>query len=101
MRLSQSYDRALEEVEVLVMPTVPLRPTLIPAPTASREEYARALEMIPNTAPFDVTGHPTITVACQPAGSLPIGMMIIGRRFGDAEVLRAAGAFEGLAGGFA
>jgi hypothetical protein len=41
------------------MPTLPLKATLLPAPDASREEYvARALEMLSNTCPFDVTGHP-------------------------------------------
>ena len=81
------------------MPTLPLLPTLIPPADAPREEYvARALEMIPNTAPFDVSGHPAITVPCQSAGSLPVGMMIIGRHFADAQVLRVAGAFEELHG---
>jgi amidase len=79
------------------MPTVPMRPTPIPAPDASREEYiARAFEMVGNTAPFDVTGHPAISVPCQPAGSLPIGMMIVGRHFADATVLRVAAAAEEL-----
>ncbi|MEW6472398.1 MAG: amidase [Actinomycetota bacterium] len=100
--LRQAYDDALAEVDVLVMPTLPLRPTLIPPPDVSREEYcARALEMIPNTAPFDASGHPAITVPCQPQGTLPIGMMIIGRHFADSQVLRVAGAFEEQVGGFA
>ncbi|HKN37545.1 MAG TPA: amidase, partial [Acidimicrobiia bacterium] len=99
--LRAAYDRALGEVDVLVMPTLPLRPTVIPPPDVSREEYcARALEMIPNTAPFDVTGHPAISVPCHSAGSLPVGMMIIGRHFADGQVLRVAAAFEEQAGGF-
>jgi amidase len=96
-----AYDEALTDHDVLVMPTLPLQPTLIPPPTASREEYvARALEMIPNTAAFSLTGHPGTTVPCQLNGSLPIGMMIVGRRFADAETLRVAAAFEDLVGGF-
>jgi amidase len=99
--LRKAYDDALADVDVLVMPTLPLRPTPIPAPDVSREEYcARALEMIPNTAPFDASGHPAVTVPCQPAGSLPIGMMIVGRHFADAQVLQVAGAFEEQVGGF-
>ena len=99
--LRAAYDGALEEVDLLVMPTLPLRPTLIPPLDCSREEYcARALEMIPNTAPFDVTGHPAVSIPCQPAGSLPVGMMVIGRHFGDSQVLRAASAFEEQVGGF-
>ena len=99
--LRAAYDRALDEVDLLAMPTLPLRPTLIPPLDCSREEYcARALEMIPNTAPFDVTGHPAVSIPCQPAGSLPVGMMLIGRHFGDGQVLRAAAAFEEQVGGF-
>ena len=99
--LRQAYDAALGEVDVLVMPTLPLRPTLIPPLDVSREEYcARALEMVPNTAPFDVSGHPAVTVPCQPTGTLPVGMMIIGRHFADGQVLRVAGAVEEQTGGF-
>ena len=95
--LRAAYDTALEDVDVLVMPTLPLLPTLIPPPDAPREEYVpRALEMIPNTAPFDVSGHPAVSIPCHSAGSLPVGMMIIGRHFADAQVLRVASAFEEL-----
>ncbi len=71
--------------------------TKLPAPNAGREEYvARALEMIANTCPFDVTGHPACTVPCGMSGGLPAGMMFIGRHWEDASVLRAADAFQKL-----
>ena len=90
-----AYDRALAEVDLLVLPTLPLKATLIPAADAPREEYvARALEMIPNTAPFDVTGHPAMNVPCAVSGGLPVGMMLVGRRGDEAMMLRAAHAFE-------
>jgi amidase len=96
--LRVAYDRALAEADVLIMPTLPMKATPIPAPTASREEYvARALEMIPNTCPFDVTGHPALTVPCGMSDGLPVGMMLIGRHWEDGLVLRAAHAFEQLA----
>ena len=61
-----AYDEPLKDVDLLLMPTLPLKATLLPARDASREDYvARALEMISNTCPFDVTGHPAATV---PAG---------------------------------
>jgi amidase len=95
--LRGAYDGALAEVDVLVLPTVPMLPTPLPAPGAPREEFvARAYEMVHNTAPFDVSGHPAVSVPCQPAGSLPIGLMIVGRHFADATVLRVAAAAEGL-----
>src|SRR6184192_772441 len=95
--LRAAYDEALGSVDLLLMPTLPLKATLLPAPNASREEYvARALEMITNTAPFDVTGHPAVTVPAGMSAGLPVGMMLIGRHWEDATVLRAADAFQKL-----
>src|SRR5207247_2921874 len=95
--LRTAYDDALGNVDLLLMPTLPLKATLLPPPNASREEYvARALEMIANTGPFDVTGHPAITVPAGMSGGLPVGMMLIGRHWEDATVLRAADAFQKL-----
>jgi len=47
------------------------------------------------TAPFDVTGHPAISV-CNgfSANGLPFGMQIAGRRFDEATVLKVADAYE-------
>lgn len=90
-----AYDEALREVDLLVMPTLPMKATVIPAADASREEYtARALEMIPNTCPFDVTGHPAMNVPCALSSGLPVGMMLIGRKGDETTILRAADAFE-------
>ncbi len=95
--LRAAYDDALGNVDLLLMPTLPLKATLLPAPNASREEYVgRALEMIANTGPFDVTGHPAITVPVGMSAGLPVGMMLIGRHWEDATVLRAADAFQKL-----
>jgi amidase len=100
--LVQSYDDALSEVDVLAMPTLPLKPTLIPADDAPLvERVARALEMIPNTAPFDVTGHPAINVPAGLVDGLPVGLMLVGRHWEEATLLRAARAHEQLAGGYA
>src|SRR5437867_143766 len=93
-----AYDAALQQADLLVMPTLPMKATPIPPQTASREEYvARALEMIPNTCPFDVTGHPALTVPCGTSSGLPVGMMLIGRHWEDGTILRAGHAFEQMA----
>jgi Asp-tRNA(Asn)/Glu-tRNA(Gln) amidotransferase A subunit family amidase len=100
-RLRAAYDEGLGRFEVLVMPTLPVRATVLPGPDAPREEIlARGLEMIGNTAPLDVTGHPACSVPAGLADGLPVGMMIIGKHFGDATVLRVAHAFEQAVGGF-
>ena len=94
-KLREAYNAMLSDYDLLLMPTMPMKATRIPDKHCSREEtIARALEMLNNTAPFDVTGHPAMTVPCAMAGGLPVGMMLIGRHFDESTVLRAAHAFE-------
>jgi amidase len=47
-----------------------------------------------DTAVFDATGHPALSVPCGFSDGLPIGMMFVGRHLEDAMVLRAAHAYE-------
>jgi amidase len=99
--LRQAYDDALAGCDVLVMPTLPLTASALPAAGAPREEIiARALEMLPNTCPFDVTGHPATSVPAGLVDGLPAGMMIVGKHFEDATCLRVAHAYETTVGGF-
>lgn len=97
----QAYDDALDRCDVLALPTLPMTATEIPsaeAPVADR--VARGLEMIANTAPLDVTGHPATSVPAGLVDGLPAALMIVGKRFDDATCLRVANAVEQLNGGF-
>ena len=95
MKLSDAYNAALNNYDLLMMPTMPMKATKIPAKDCSREEIiARGLEMVNNTCPFDVTGHPAMTVPCGFSDGLPIGMMLIGKQFDEATILNAAYAYE-------
>ncbi len=99
--LTAAYDAALAEHDVLVLPTLPIAASVLPGAGASREEkVARSLEMIVNTAPLDVSGHPATSVPAGLAGGLPAGLMIVGRHYDDATCLRVARACEAAAGGF-
>jgi amidase len=100
--LRRAYDDALARYDVLVMPTLPMTATALPPEGAAREEcLVRALEMLANTAPFDITGHPATSVPAGLVDGLPAGLMIIGRHFDDCTCLRVAHAFEQAVGGFA
>jgi len=94
-KLREAYDAALADHDLLVMPTLPLKATPLPPADASRELYVqRAFEMIANTAPFDATGHPAMSLPCGLADGLPVGLMLIGRHHDEATIYRAAHAFE-------
>jgi amidase len=89
------YDEALEQYDVLVMPTTAMKALKSPAPDASVPEIiAAALANLHNTAVFDATGHPALSVPCGLSQGLPVGMMLVGRHNDDATVLRAGHAFE-------
>ena len=93
--LRAAYDAVLQDHDLLLMPTLPLKATPIPAPGAPRMEVIqRAFEMLPNTAPFDVTGHPAMSVPCGVGDGLPAGMMLVAKHFDEASIYRAASAFE-------
>jgi len=94
--LVEAYDDALDEVDALVLPTTPKVAPELKRNMSYREMLERVLErsMVPNTAPFNATGHPGISVPCGTKDGLPVGMHLVGRQFDDASLLRAAHAFE-------
>jgi amidase len=94
-RLTAAYDAVLAKYDLLLMPTTPMKATPLPAPGAPREEVVqRAFEMITNTAPFDITHHPAMSIPCGMSDGLPIGLMLVGRHFEEPTIYRAAHAFE-------
>ncbi len=96
-----AYDAALAQYDVLVMPTVPGAADTLPAGSPQDVSLlGRALGKAFNTAPMDITGHPAISVPAGLVDGLPAGMMIVGKRFDDATVLKVADAFESVCGGF-
>ena len=80
----------MAEFDVLVMPTS----TVAAAPIAE-QPADHSLERWKNCGIFNFTGQPAISVPCGfTAAGLPVGLMIVGRRFEDARVLQIANAFE-------
>jgi len=93
--LTAAYDAVLEDFDLLLTPTTPLKATPLPGPDATREEYVdRALEMLYNTSPFDITHHPAMAVPCGMSKGLPVSMQLIGKHYDEATIYRAAHAFE-------
>jgi amidase len=94
-QLGAAYDRVLADYDLLLMPTLPIKASRLPDEDAPIGEIvARALEMIPNTSPFDVTGHPAMSLPCGKVDELPVGVMLIGRHYAEKTIYRAAHAYE-------
>ena len=82
---TQAVRAAFEPVSVLVMPTTPGPASPIGGPGAG----------IQNTAPFNATGMPALSLPCGfTAGGLPVGLQIVGREFDEWTVIRAAHGYE-------
>ncbi len=94
--IRRAYDEVFAEYDLLLMPTTPMAATPLPGPDANAAERSRrATEMLANTGPFDVTGHPAITLPCgATTDGRPVGMMLVGRLFDEITIYRAAYAFE-------
>jgi amidase len=94
-RLRRGYDEALSRYDLLMMPTLPMTATPLPAANAPVTQIIqRAFEILPNTAPFDCSHHPAMSIPCGKVDGLPVGMMLIGKLYDEMAIYRAAAAFE-------
>jgi amidase len=94
-QLIAAYDEVLAQHDLLLMPTTPMKSQPMPKAGAPREEVVgRAIEMITNTAPFDISHHPAMAVPCGMSDGLPVSMMLVGRHFDEPTIYLAAYAFE-------
>ena len=95
--LRRDVDAALDGVDALVLPTVPI----VAQPLGSTSLAVGGLPfpvralMLRLTQLFDVTGHPAITIPCgRSKENLPIGLQLVGRRGRTADLLVLAAAVE-------
>lgn len=104
-KLGDSYDAALRDVDVLVMPTIIVPPCKIEAKGGRTlgvlGQLKRTIGATYNTATFNSTGHPglSLPVGFVPAREdkevwLPTGLQIVGRKFEDLVCLKVAASWE-------
>jgi amidase len=93
--LRAAYDAVLADYDLLLMPTLPMKASPLPTADDDWDFYVdRAFEMLGNTAPFNISHHPALSMPCGMSDGRPVGMMLVGRFFEEATVYRAAQAFE-------
>lgn len=99
--LRAAYDEALQDVDVLITPLTPRVAMKHPELNMSvKDKMAPAIGLSLNTCPFNCTGHPGLSMpigwgdAEDGDAKLPIAMQIVGPRFGEANIFKAAAAWE-------
>ena len=79
--------RLFDEVDVLIMPTVPTVAPPIAGPIDGNL-------LLRNTVLFNAARTPALSVPCGPPDRLPVGLQLVARPFGDARLLRIAALVE-------
>lgn len=86
-----------EQYDLLLTPTLPLAAFEAGREVADVLKEKRWTDWSPFSYPFNLTQQPAASVPCGlTKDGLPVGLHIVGARYADALVLRAARAFESL-----
>ena len=91
------FGRALEGVDLLLTPTVPITATLIDQKDVDIAGYEESVRSAVTrlTGPTNLNGYPSLAVPCGfTAGGLPVGMQLVGRPFDEATLYRFGHAYE-------
>ena len=84
-----------EKYDLLLTPTLPLAAFAAGVEMANIMKQKRWTDWTPFTYPFNLTQQPAASIPCGlTKKGLPVGLHIVGPRYADALVLRAARAFE-------
>jgi aspartyl-tRNA(Asn)/glutamyl-tRNA(Gln) amidotransferase subunit A len=96
-KVEKDFDDAFERVDAILAPATP-----IPAPRIGEQEVKIGGEtetvrsaLVRMNRPANLTGHPAISVPCGfTRGKSPMGLQLIGPRYGEARLLAIALAYE-------
>jgi amidase len=97
--LAGALNRLLASVDLLLMPVMPRAVWSLEALAAAGRDPETVGMRLRYTAPFDMSGHPTLTLpgGMTPDG-MPVGFQIVSRAFDEAGILAAGHAYQQATG---
>lgn len=81
-----AVDAGLETVDALVLPTLPA----VPPALDELGDAAAILRLTALVRPFNLSGHPALTIPLDGPGGRPVGLQLVGRRGADAALCAIA-----------
>jgi aspartyl-tRNA(Asn)/glutamyl-tRNA(Gln) amidotransferase subunit A len=97
LRSRREFERVLEEVDVILAPSVPIPATELGQRQVTIEGHDEAVysALTRLTGPTNMNGLPSLSVPCRTTASgLPVGLQLIGRPFDEATLYRFGYAYE-------
>jgi len=86
---------ALAPVDAMLIPAQPIAAPTVARMTTLGQVPTELAALIRYTAPFDMSGNPTLTLpVASTAAGLPIAAQFVGKPLGEATVVRAGRAFQ-------
>ena len=89
--VKQDFDEAFDDVDVLASPTMPVLP---PKLGESLDDPVQMYLADANTTPANLANLPAISVPAGEADGLPVGLQLVGPKFGEETIVNAAAAVE-------
>ena len=93
--ITGALNKLLASVDLLLMPVMPQAVWSLQGLAAAGRDADTVAARLRFTAPFDMSGHPTLTL---PGGKtrdgMPVGFQIVGRAFDEAGILAAGHAYQ-------
>lgn len=94
-QLQPQLDAAIATYDVLALPTVPLLAPTIESLNDEARFHATNMLVLRNPSVFNFYDLPAVSLPLpRPEGALPVGVMLVGQRGGDRELLAVCAAVE-------
>ena len=96
-QLTQQFNQLFSQIDLLVTPTVGFATQQIGVDTVTlgQEQHDLFAATTHNCAPFNLTGHPAISIPCGVVEhNLPVGLQLVGAHHNERLILQMAYAYE-------